>query len=110
MDRRKFLISSGATLAASAGLTTAGFGKSSDNDNKKAALIAKYKSNKPIVTQSNDLSPYTGNWTDTALRHLLRRSMFGVPLSQFQAAQALGSMSAVVDKLLTDLPLPAKPS
>ena len=44
-----------------------------------------------------------------SFRHLLRRAMLGVPLAQFQAAQTLGSMSAVVEKLLADQPLPAEP-
>ncbi|HZK76026.1 MAG TPA: DUF1800 family protein, partial [Candidatus Kapabacteria bacterium] len=61
-------------------------------------------------TLSADLSPYTGSWGDTQLRHLLRRTMFGVPESQFIAAQALGSMNAIVAKLLdTTLPLPPEP-
>lgn len=62
---------------------------------------------------SNDLTPYTGAWGEDQLRHLLRRAMFGVPESQFQKAKALGSMSAVLDRLLacadlTKVPLPAK--
>jgi uncharacterized protein (DUF1800 family) len=68
---------------------------------------------KPLQTESNDLSPYTGSWGDTQLHHLLRRSMFGVPESQFIAAKALGSMNAVVAQLLaasdtTKVPLPPK--
>ncbi len=64
------------------------------------------------VPQSADLSPYTGTWGDVQLRHLLRRTMFGVPESQFVAAQAIGSMEAVVTQLLacqdlTKNPLPA---
>src|SRR5665213_3904546 len=51
-------------------------------------------------TLSADLSPYTGTWGDTQLRHLLRRAMFGVPESPFIAAQALGAMNAIVAKLL----------
>ena len=70
---------------------------------------------RPLETESNDLTPYTGPWSDTELRHLLRRAMFGVPPAQFQAAKALGSMSAVVSKLLeasdlTKVPLPPKPA
>ncbi|HET6401548.1 MAG TPA: DUF1800 family protein [Candidatus Kapabacteria bacterium] len=65
-----------------------------------------------LRTLSADLSPYTGAWGDTQLRHLLRRAMFGVPESQFVAAQALGSMDAVVTQLLacqnlTNDPLPS---
>jgi uncharacterized protein (DUF1800 family) len=72
-------------------------------------------SSQPLATESDDLSPYTGPWGDTQLRHLLRRAMFGVPPAQFQAAQAFGSMNAVVSKLLaasdlTKVPLPPKPA
>ncbi len=110
MDRRKFLIGSGATLAAAAGLSQA---ENAFADN--ANIIPGYSNRdhsdpQPLSTQSNDLTPYTGAWTDTTLRHLLRRAMLGVPLSQFQAAQALGGMSAVVDKLLADQPMPPKPT
>ncbi len=67
----------------------------------------------PLETLSDDLSPYTGVWDEARLRHLLRRTMFGVPESQFLAAEQLGSMNAVVTKLLacqdtTKVPLPAK--
>jgi uncharacterized protein (DUF1800 family) len=112
MDRRKFLIGSGATIAAAAGLSKAENAFAANND----FSIPRYSARgldadpQPLITQSNDLTPYSGAWTDTTLRHLLRRAMFGVPLAQFQAAQALGSMSAVVDKLLSDLPLPPKPA
>ncbi len=69
----------------------------------------------PLQTESADLSPYTGAWGDTQLRHLLRRAMFGVPQSQFDAAKALGSMNAVVSKLLeaqdvNKVPLPPPPA
>jgi len=105
MDRRKFLIGSGSVLAAAAGLS--GTGNSAQAKGIPDILRQSSANNKPIITQSNDLTAYQGPWTDTTLRHLLRRAMFGVPLSQFQAAQSLGSMSAVVDKLLDDTaPLP----
>jgi hypothetical protein len=109
MDRRKFLIGSGTALAAASGLpiTSRGFSYTSED-------IPGYGNNseapQPLNTESNDLTPYAGEWTDTTLRHLLRRAMFGVPINQFYAAQSLGGMSAVVDKLLLDQPLPAKPA
>ncbi len=69
---------------------------------------------------STDLSPYTGAWGATQLWHLLRRSMFGVPESQFLAAQKIGPfgsvattpMNAIVTQLLacqdlTTDPIPA---
>jgi uncharacterized protein (DUF1800 family) len=63
----------------------------------------------PLEAQSNDLTPYTGAWTDVQLNHLLRRSMLGVPFSQYTTAKAMGTMSSVVNKLLDNtLPLPAK--
>ncbi len=69
----------------------------------------------PRGSLSADLSPYTGSWGDVQLRHVLRRTMFGVPESQFLAAQALGSMDAVVNQLLacqdlTTVPLPTAPA
>src|SRR5436190_19815472 len=69
--------------------------------------------NRPLQTESNDLAPYTGAWGDVQLRHLLRRSMFGVPPAQFDKAKALGGMNAVLDQLfacadLTKVPLPQK--
>src|SRR5438105_4903359 len=107
MDRRKFLIGSGATFAAAAGLS-----KTSDAFGYTAKDIPGYadttEAPQPLNTQSNDLTPYAGAWSDTTLRHLLRRTMFGVPMAQFTAAQALGGMDAVVNKLLEDQPFPPK--
>src|SRR5579872_3934919 len=67
----------------------------------------------PVGTLSDNLAPYTGTWGDAQIYHLLRRTMFGIPESQFQAAKALGSMNAIVSALLacqdtTAVPLPAK--
>ena len=67
----------------------------------------------PVGTLSDNLARYTGTWEDAQIYHLLRRTMFGVPESQFQSARALGSMNAVVSALLacqdtTTVPLPAK--
>ncbi|MEI8134723.1 MAG: DUF1800 family protein [bacterium] len=110
MDRRKFLVGAGAAVASSA----IAFG----TKNAQATTPSGYSGNggtdlsnpQPLSTQSNDLTKYSGAWTDTTLRHLLRRAMMGVPLAQFQAAQALGSMSSVVDKLLSVNSLPALPA
>lgn len=57
---------------------------------------------RPLNTESNDLTPFSGAWTDDTLRHLLRRSLFGVPQTQFAAAKAFGSMSNILDKLLEE--------
>ncbi len=110
MDRRKFLGGTGAAiavgaanlsplkaLAESSNREIPGYGRSQEADPQ------------PLQTQSNDLTPYTGAWTDATLMHLLRRAMMGVPYSQFVAAKGLGSMNAVVAKLLADTPAPAKP-
>jgi uncharacterized protein (DUF1800 family) len=110
MDRRKFLIGSGATLAAAAGFSKSGnVFAAGGNANAGNTLGNADGDPQPIITQFNDLTPYSGPWTDQTLRHLLRRAMFGVPLAQFQTAQTLGSMSAVVAQLLTDKPTPAAP-
>src|SRR5947209_20181341 len=103
MDRRKFLIGSGAAAAA-AGLSRASNVFAAAGNTQAGQALSGGSPGQPIVTQSNDLTPYSGPWTDETLRHLLRRAMFGVPLAQHEAAQALGGMSAVVDKLLADLP------
>jgi uncharacterized protein (DUF1800 family) len=113
MDRRKFLIGSGATLAAVAGLSKAenAFAENTNPGIPEYSAGNMDSNPQPLATQSNDLSPFPTNlWTDQTLRHLLRRAMLGVPLAQFQAAQTLSSMTAVVAKLLTDQPLPAKPA
>jgi uncharacterized protein (DUF1800 family) len=62
----------------------------------------------PLATVSNDLSPYTGPWSDRQLMHLLSRSMFGVPFSQFEAAKKMAGMTAVIDQLV-DSALPSSP-
>jgi uncharacterized protein (DUF1800 family) len=120
MERRKFLTGTGALaggLALSGSLLDTkkviakAFG---DTENSAAATkLANYAKGtaQPLQTESTDLTPYTGPWTDTQLLHLLRRTMFGVPIAQYTAAKALGSMSGVVTKL-TDMssPLPVGPS
>ncbi len=100
------------------GVAGAGSLLSAFTNNANAATPATHsqvsqKSKNRFTVQSEDLSPYTGTWGDTQLRHLLRRAMFGVPESQFLAAQQLGSMDAVVTQLLAcqdlnKVPLPAK--
>lgn len=115
MERRKFLLSGGAfaSLAAFYGLNPA---RSIAAENPAASTAAKFAQlndadPKPLPTASNDLTPYTGAWSDTQLLHLLRRSMLGVPYTQFQTAKTLGSMKAVIDKLVdTNEALPAKPA
>ncbi|MEP7236046.1 MAG: DUF1800 family protein, partial [Ignavibacteriota bacterium] len=110
MDRRKFLVGSGATIAAVAGLSRAEAALAAGNFNVPGYSIRGMDANpRPLQTQSNDLTPFSGTWTDRTLAHLLRRSMFGVPMSQFLAAKGIGGMNEVVEKLLADIPAPTKP-
>ncbi|HEY3876737.1 MAG TPA: DUF1800 family protein [Candidatus Kapabacteria bacterium] len=109
MERRTFLTSTGAGLLGS--VAGAGSLLSAFTQNATAASVIKIARNR-FVIQSEDLSPYAGAWGDIQIHHLLRRAMFGVPESQFTAAQALGSMDAVVTQLLdnadvTKNPLPS---
>jgi uncharacterized protein (DUF1800 family) len=63
----------------------------------------------PLSTKSNDLTPYAGPWQDRQIRHALRRAMFGVPFDQFMEAKSLGSMTALVNKLIDpSIPMPEK--
>jgi len=114
MERRTFLKTTGAL---GAGSIFGAFTSSATNaaTPEARAKLAGSASGKPLETESNDLTPYSGPWGDTQLRHLLRRSMFGVPPAQFATAKALGGMNAVVDKLLaasdtTKVPLPPEPN
>jgi uncharacterized protein (DUF1800 family) len=118
MERRTFLKSTGALaagLAASRNAfspdTAAAFGRSGKYSAKDHLNNFSKGVSVPLEALSSDLTPYSGAWTDVQLLHLLRRSMFGVPFAQLTEAKALGSMSAVVNKL-TDLsaPLPPKPA
>ena len=116
MERSKFISTSGALAASTilSGFTTKPAYGASFADGLSAAQnrIRNAKSSpRSLGTESDDLTPYGGLWDDAHLRHLLRRTMFGVSESQFVAAQALGSMSAVVTDLLaaqdtTKVPIP----
>ena len=126
MERRNFLKSTGAgVLAEALGAGTIFGSLIPSNATAKSTALQPASFDKlrtgstPLriggvgVPLSEDLTTYTGPWGETQLRHLLRRAMFGVPESQFLAAQQLGSMNAVVTQLLacqdlTKVPLPAK--
>jgi uncharacterized protein (DUF1800 family) len=125
MERRTFLTSTGAIGAGT--LLSNLFPKSARGASSVNALnVVKNASGRAgsgartLGTLSEDLTPYTGAWGDTQLRHLLRRCMFGVPESQFQSAlqtAPFGSvatvpMNAIVTKLLAcqdlaTVPIPA---
>ena len=51
---------------------------------------------------------FTGEWTDAARMHLLKRTMFGPTKSELRSVQALG-MQETVDLLLTEVPLTDTP-
>jgi len=116
MERRKFLVGGGALLG------LAGMQGFSNPSLAQASALEALTSGKPIMrlndadprplpTASNDLTPYKGTWGDVQIRHALRRAMFGVPQSQFLAAKALGSMDALINKLIDpNIPLPTKPA
>jgi uncharacterized protein (DUF1800 family) len=111
MDRRNFLTKGGAALAAAAATNPLqALAASSESRSIPGYAINKGSANpKPLATASNDLSPYTGPWEDRQILHLLRRAMMGVPYTQFVAAKGMAGMSAIVDKLIEDRPLPPKP-
>ncbi len=54
------------------------------------------------------LNEYTGPWTSTQVRHLLRRTMFGVKESDLTTLEGM-SLSAAVDFLLDNIPAPPAP-
>jgi uncharacterized protein (DUF1800 family) len=109
MNRRKFLATSGATLASAAAINP--LQAIAESDKRQIPGYGSLDANpQPITTSSNDLTEYSGTWGDRQIRHLLRRSTFGAKYSAFSAAQALGSMNAVVSKILEDTPLPPKPA
>src|SRR5688572_25814465 len=110
MDRRKFLAGTGTGILAGIGLASANPLKAlAESDRVIPGYGVNEANAKPLPTLSNDLTPYTGPWDDIKLRHVLRRAMFGVPYSQFATAKGLGSMNAVVAKLLEDKPMPTTP-
>ena len=119
MERRTFLKSTGAaaiggTLGAGSLLGAIDPSYASAASRFMAAgKSGRSGSGKPLETLSDDLSPYTGSWGDTQIRHLLRRCMFGVRDGDFQYAQAQKSMDVTVTQLLacqdtTKVPLPGK--
>lgn len=61
-----------------------------------------------ISILGDELSPYTGAWTQTQSAHLLRRTLFGPTLAQIKEGEALG-LDAAVDLLLADTVLPEPP-
>ncbi|MEY3059673.1 MAG: hypothetical protein RL000_1025 [Bacteroidota bacterium] len=55
------------------------------------------------------LQPFRGQWDDTAARHLLRRTQFGVKLADLKNVKDIG-LAASLDNLLNDqLPQPLPP-
>ncbi|RFS22811.1 DUF1800 domain-containing protein [Chitinophaga silvatica] len=54
------------------------------------------------------LNPYTGNWTDLELIHLLKRTLFGVNPATYNAFKGM-SMQQAIDTLLTPQSIPQPP-
>ena len=54
------------------------------------------------------LSPYSGTRSEVQVRHLLRKTMFGVKDADIQTLLGMG-MSAAVDRLLNNIPTPPAP-
>lgn len=108
MERRSFLTAAGA--AGVLGMLDITIPKRARAGSSSAAAARRLDVNpQPLETKSNDLTPYSGTWSDIQIRHALRRAMFGVPIDQFEEAKALGSMAALIDKLIDpSAPLPPK--
>jgi uncharacterized protein (DUF1800 family) len=111
MERREFLTAGGALGALGLSeLSLPQLARSGTPASSSAKAAWRMDANpKPLLTKSNDLTPYAGPWMDRQIRHALRRAMFGVPFDQFMEAKTLGSMQALVDKIIDpNQPLPQK--
>ncbi len=111
MDRRSFLTKGGTAVAAAAAMNPlqALAERSAARDIPGYAMGKGSANPQPLATASNDLTPYAGAWGDRQILHLLRRAMMGVPYAQFVTAKGMAGMTAVVDKLIEDRPLPGVP-
>lgn len=54
------------------------------------------------------LNPYSGSWTSTQARHLLRRTTFGPSIQMVDTSVNLG-LNSTIDKLFNPLPMPTPP-
>lgn len=54
------------------------------------------------------LDPYSGSWTATQARHLLRRTTFGPSVQMVNTASSLG-LNSTIDELFNPLPMPSPP-
>ncbi len=54
------------------------------------------------------LDPYSGNWTSTQARHLLRRATFGPSILMVNRSINLG-LNGTIDELFNPLPMPSPP-
>ncbi len=109
MERRSFLKYSGALAGATAlgAVSAPNIAQASGKSNPR---LEPAMNGQPLQTLSNDLTPYTGAWTPIQVRHLLRRTMLGVPWDQWDAASKM-SLPVLVTKLLdTSAGLPPKPA
>lgn len=99
MERREFLKRANPFASTQNPSTASGF-----------AALQSYGIQHELATLSNDLTAYSGPWTDVQIRHALRRATFGVPKRVLDQARALGSMEVLVDTLIDPArPMPNKP-
>lgn len=70
--------------------------------------IGSPKKSRSASKTTASLSPYTGQWTDNEIIHLLRRTMFGVKYEDVLAFRNK-TMEQAVDELLTPAPTPLPP-
>ncbi|MEM6297799.1 MAG: DUF1800 domain-containing protein, partial [Bacteroidota bacterium] len=78
---------------------------------KKSEVPAdEYEKRNPRTSHINSkgLTPYTGEFTETHLKHLLGRATFGAKKADLEAAQGL-SLNQVLDALFTAEPEPTPP-
>ena len=54
----------------------------------------------PAIASSGDLTPYTGQWTEAEVKHLLRRTMLGATKADVNYFVSIG-MNQTVNELLT---------
>ncbi|MFN0318516.1 MAG: hypothetical protein ACKVQA_26115, partial [Burkholderiales bacterium] len=74
----------------------------------ESAAIAQQRSATRSATVTTGLEPFTGEWNEATVNHLLRRTLFGVTKANSIQFQQL-SVGASVDLLLAEVSAPAPP-
>ena len=65
----------------------------------------------PILTSpqvNSSLTPYTGEWGDVQIRHLLSRTLFGIRKADIESLRTM-TVEEAVDRILTPAPRPPLP-